>query len=139
MSTTLFRGGRVYSSFDPFATAIVVDAGEVAWVGSDAAASAHADGVDEIVELDGALVTPAFVDAHVHTTSTGLVLTGLESGRTVRIDVTITRAAAGAGTVTALSSTGGSLPVGLIVVGGLLTAGGGLLLSRTLLRNRKAA
>ncbi|MBD3753068.1 MAG: hypothetical protein IE935_11760 [Micrococcales bacterium] len=53
--------------------------------------------------------------------------------------MTITRAAAGAGTVTALSSTGGSLPVGLIVVGGLLTAGGGLLLSRTLLRNRKAA
>ena len=34
--------------------------------------------VDEVIELDGALVTPAFVDAHVHTTSTGLLLTGLD-------------------------------------------------------------
>ena len=31
-----------------------------------------------VVELDGALVTPAFVDAHVHATDTGLALTGLD-------------------------------------------------------------
>jgi predicted amidohydrolase YtcJ len=30
------------------------------------------------VQLDGALVTPAFTDAHVHTTATGLALTGLD-------------------------------------------------------------
>ncbi|MEK0100635.1 amidohydrolase, partial [Streptomyces sp. A475] len=35
-------------------------------------------GVDEVVDLEGALVTPAFTDAHVHTTSTGLALTGLD-------------------------------------------------------------
>ena len=33
---------------------------------------------DHTVELDGALVTPAFVDAHVHATATGLTLNGLD-------------------------------------------------------------
>ena len=31
-----------------------------------------------MVDLDGALVTPAFVDAHVHATDTGLALAGLD-------------------------------------------------------------
>ena len=44
--------------------------------------TAHADAVDDVIELDGALVTPAFVDAHVHTTSTGLMLTGLDLSTT---------------------------------------------------------
>jgi predicted amidohydrolase YtcJ len=57
---------------------MVVERGQVAWVGSEGAADAFADGVDEVVDLDGALVTPAFTDAHVHTTSTGLALTGLD-------------------------------------------------------------
>ncbi|TAK69675.1 MAG: amidohydrolase [Actinomycetota bacterium] len=74
----LFRGGHVYSPADPFATALLLDGDAVAWVGSDGAALAHADGVDEVVELDGALVAPAFVDAHVHATATGLALTGLD-------------------------------------------------------------
>jgi predicted amidohydrolase YtcJ len=57
---------------------MVVERGQVAWVGSEGAADAFADGVDEVVDLDGALVTPAFTDAHVHTTATGLALTGLD-------------------------------------------------------------
>ncbi|MEU2337471.1 amidohydrolase [Streptomyces sp. NPDC006654] len=76
--TVLLRRGEVHSPADPFATAMVVERGQVAWVGSEGAADAFADGVDEIVDLDGALVTPAFTDAHVHTTSTGLALTGLD-------------------------------------------------------------
>ncbi|MCG6495375.1 amidohydrolase [Kitasatospora sp. A2-31] len=76
--TVLLRGGAVYSPADPFATAMLVEGEHVAWVGSDGAAEAYADLADEIVELDGALVTPAFVDAHVHATSTGLALTGLD-------------------------------------------------------------
>lgn len=78
MATTLYRGGSVYTPADPFATALVVDGSSVAWVGSDEAAAAYGDGVDEVVELDGALVTPAFVDAHVHVTETGLALTGVD-------------------------------------------------------------
>ncbi|MEV0322280.1 amidohydrolase [Streptomyces sp. NPDC050658] len=76
--TVLLRGGDVHSPADPFATAMVVERGHVAWVGSEGAADAFADGVDEVVDLEGALVTPAFTDAHVHTTSTGLALTGLD-------------------------------------------------------------
>lgn len=74
----LLRGGDVHSPADPFATAMVVERGHVAWVGSEGAADAFASGVDEVIDLDGALVTPAFTDAHVHTTSTGLALTGLD-------------------------------------------------------------
>ncbi|MFF4213562.1 amidohydrolase [Streptomyces sp. NPDC001796] len=76
--TVLLRRGEVHSPADPFATAMVVEAGHVAWVGSEGAADAFADGVDEVIDLDGALVTPAFTDAHVHTTATGLALTGLD-------------------------------------------------------------
>ncbi|MEV6783770.1 amidohydrolase family protein, partial [Streptomyces sp. NPDC051098] len=76
--TVLLRGGEVHSPADPFATAMVVERGHIAWVGSEGAADGFADGVDEIVDLEGALVTPAFTDAHVHTTATGLALTGLD-------------------------------------------------------------
>jgi predicted amidohydrolase YtcJ len=76
--TVLLRGGEVHSPADPFATAMVVEHGQIAWVGSEGAADAFAEGVDEVIDLEGALVTPAFTDAHVHTTSTGLALTGLD-------------------------------------------------------------
>ncbi len=69
---TLLRGGHVYSPVDPFATAMVVVDDTIAWVGQDGAADMHADGVDQVLDLAGALVTPAFVDAHVHLTETGL-------------------------------------------------------------------
>ncbi|MGW0704814.1 amidohydrolase [Streptomyces sp. NPDC002643] len=77
-ATVLLRGGEVHSPADPFATAMVVERGQIAWVGSEGAADAFAEGVDEVIDLEGALVTPAFTDAHVHTTATGLALTGLD-------------------------------------------------------------
>lgn len=76
--TTLMRNGAIYSRADPFATAMVVEGGTVAWIGSEGTASAHAEGVDEVVDLHGALVTPAFVDAHVHATMTGVARAGLD-------------------------------------------------------------
>ncbi|NSC20509.1 amidohydrolase [Streptomyces albus subsp. chlorinus] len=76
--TVLLRGGEVHSPADPFATAMVVEGDSIAWIGSEGAADSFADGVEEVVHLDGALVTPAFTDAHVHTTATGLALTGLD-------------------------------------------------------------
>jgi hypothetical protein len=76
--TVLLRGGEVHSPADPFATAMVTQGGSIAWVGSESAADSFADGVDEVIHLEGALVTPAFTDAHVHITSTGLALTGLD-------------------------------------------------------------
>ncbi|MFC9430557.1 amidohydrolase [Streptomyces sp. NPDC056987] len=76
--TVLLRRGEVHSPADPFATAMLVERGHVAWVGSEGAADSFVAGADEVVDLDGALVTPAFTDAHVHTTATGLALTGLD-------------------------------------------------------------
>ncbi|MFB7742958.1 amidohydrolase [Streptomyces sp. NPDC056132] len=96
--TVLLRGGDVHSPADPFATAMVVERGHVAWVGSEGAADAFASGVDEVVDLEGALVTPAFTDAHVHTTATGLALTGLDlsSARTLAEALDAVRAHAAA-------------------------------------------
>ncbi|MCK1814993.1 amidohydrolase [Streptomyces sp. XM4011] len=76
--TVLLRRGEVHSPADPFATAMAVEGDRVAWVGSEGAADSLAATADEVVDLDGALVTPAFTDAHVHTTATGLALTGLD-------------------------------------------------------------
>ncbi|MFE1290806.1 amidohydrolase [Streptomyces sp. NPDC058751] len=87
--TVLLRGGEVHSPADPFATAMVVERGHVAWVGSEGAADAFAGGVDEVVDLEGALVTPAFTDAHVHTTATGLALTGLDLSDAPSLDAAL--------------------------------------------------
>ena len=73
--TVLLRGGAVYSPADPFATAMVTQGGRIAWIGSEGAADSFADGVDETVHLDGALVTPAFTDAHGHITATAVPTT----------------------------------------------------------------
>lgn len=75
---TLYRGGAVYSPADPFATAVLVDGDTIGWVGQEEGADAVADAADRVVDLAGALVTPAFVDAHVHLTETGLALEGLD-------------------------------------------------------------
>ncbi|WP_432485135.1 amidohydrolase [Kineococcus esterisolvens] len=77
----LYRGGAVYSPADPFATAMLVDGGTVAWVGPDEAAGSWTRGDEEVVDLRGALVTPAFVDSHVHLTETGLRATGIDLAR----------------------------------------------------------
>lgn len=77
MTTTLYRGGRVSTPEHPHAQAMVVDRGRIAWLGTDDDATGHG-GVDEIVDLDGALVLPAFVDAHVHLSHTGLGLRGAD-------------------------------------------------------------
>lgn len=75
---TLLTNGSVYSPADPHATAIAFDDGVVTWLGDDTGASAYADGAVEVIDLRGRLVTPAFVDAHVHTAHVGAVLTGLD-------------------------------------------------------------
>ncbi|WP_120520177.1 amidohydrolase [Arthrobacter celericrescens] len=74
---TLYRNGSVYSAADPFATAMVVDGGTVAWIGSEQAATSIADSSMEIIDLRGALLAPGFVDSHVHLTETGIAAAGL--------------------------------------------------------------
>ncbi len=91
--STLYRGGFVYSPVDPFANAMVVDeaTGTIAWIGGDDAAAVHVDAVDTVVELDGALVTPAFVDSHCHLSQTGAGLRGVDLGTTRSIAEALSR------------------------------------------------
>jgi predicted amidohydrolase YtcJ len=51
----------------------VVD-GRIAWLGD----AGQAPATDRTIAGEGALLTPAFVDGHVHATATGLALTGLD-------------------------------------------------------------
>jgi predicted amidohydrolase YtcJ len=75
--TTLLLNGRVHSPSHPDATAMAVKDGIVAWLGSDEVGRAQfPDG--RTTDLGGAFVAPGFVDSHVHVTSTGLRITGLD-------------------------------------------------------------
>ncbi|MGB7982886.1 MAG: amidohydrolase family protein, partial [Candidatus Nanopelagicales bacterium] len=74
----LLRGGTIHAPAAPGAGAMLVVDDIVAWVGPDSGADVHRDSADAVVDLEGALVAPAFVDAHVHHTATGLTLLGLD-------------------------------------------------------------
>ena len=79
MTTTLLVGGtigRPGRPGRPADTAMVVAGDRIAWLGAQQ--DADASDVDLVVQLDGGHVTAAFVDAHVHSTATGLALTGLD-------------------------------------------------------------
>jgi hypothetical protein len=71
---TLDRNGRICAPGLRGPGALLVDEGTVAWLGDDSDAPSGM----RVVDLHGRLVTPAFVDAHVHCTATGLSLTGLD-------------------------------------------------------------
>ncbi|MEX2504812.1 MAG: amidohydrolase family protein [Egicoccus sp.] len=57
------------------ARALLVRGSRVVWVGDD---PAHAPAHEHRLDLDGCVIGPAFVDAHVHLTPTGLGLAGLD-------------------------------------------------------------
>ena len=79
MSTQLLLGGRIYSPAAADATAMAVTDGTVGWVGADGPGRAlHPEA--EVIDLAGGFVAPGFVDTHVHCTSAGLALLGLDLG-----------------------------------------------------------
>ena len=73
--STLYRGGVLLQPRRPERDRAAgrATAGSPGW-----ARTRDAPAADRVVDLDGALVTPAFVDAHVHATDTGLALRGLD-------------------------------------------------------------
>lgn len=78
MTRTLLRNGVVYAGRPGSAcTAIAVEDGQVVWLGNEERATAY-EQADEEVDLEGRLVTPAFVDAHVHLVQTGQQATGID-------------------------------------------------------------
>jgi predicted amidohydrolase YtcJ len=72
----LYRGLR--SGGLPCAVALAVEGGALAWAGPDAQSASWADNADEVVRLPGVLVTPGFVDSHVHLEMTGHAMRGLD-------------------------------------------------------------
>ena len=81
---TLYRNGRIYTAAAREASALLVDGDVITWIGTDGTAGTGRAGV-RVVDLEGALVTPAFVDAHVHTTATGLATTGVDLAGTANL------------------------------------------------------
>ena len=85
----ILTGGRLYAPDSPGATAIAVSGHRIVFVGEDEGARRCAPGEPEIA-LGGRLVTPAFVDAHLHAVQTGQVMAGLDlhdvSSRAVVLD-----------------------------------------------------
>jgi predicted amidohydrolase YtcJ len=74
-SRVLLRGGSIVSSTVADATSMLVVDGTVGWLGTDP--SAHADEAT-VIDLEGRLVTPGFVDAHVHLAPTGIALASVD-------------------------------------------------------------
>ncbi|MGI8578210.1 MAG: amidohydrolase [Nocardioidaceae bacterium] len=74
----LLRGGIICAPSVPAATAMFTVDSQIVWLGDDDTASTYADTADLVVELDGKLVTPGFVDAHVHLAQTGFALQALD-------------------------------------------------------------
>jgi len=57
---------------------LCLEDGQVVWTGDDQASLHFVDNADRIVELEGRLVTPAFVDAHAHLAQTGMAARSLD-------------------------------------------------------------
>jgi predicted amidohydrolase YtcJ len=97
---TLYRAGAILTS-DPDAPAgaMLVRDGTVAWLGPDADAERHVDVASCVVQLDGRLVTSAFVDVHAHLSQTGAGLRGVDlaSARSLAEALSRVEAAARAG------------------------------------------
>lgn len=77
-TSTLLLNAQIYSPSAPFASSLLVQDGLISWVGDASGAAVHRDLADSIIDCGGNFLAPAFVDAHVHSTSTGLLLDGLD-------------------------------------------------------------
>jgi len=98
------RNGTIWTVDDdnPGAEAFAVQDGRFVYVGSDAGVKQHIGPETEVIDVDGAFVTPGFYDNHVHFESTGQLLYGLnlldvsdESGFVERIRAVDARYAPG--------------------------------------------
>ena len=85
--TTVFRNGPVFraDAARSWATAVAVRDGSVVAVGGDEEVAPYLRDADEVVDLDGRLLLPGFVDAHVHPVMGGLerIRCDLTGGRTL--------------------------------------------------------
>ncbi len=89
MTRTLYRNGIVHAGRPGRrCTALAVEHGRIVFVGDEEGANGY-ERADEVVDLDGGLLTAAFVDSHVHTVRTGFALTGLDLSGTASLAATL--------------------------------------------------
>lgn len=75
-----FTNGRIFTLNEkqPFAEAVVVEGNKIVFVGFGIDMMKHIDGKTEIIDLKGKLMLPGFIDNHVHFTSGGFYLLGID-------------------------------------------------------------
>ena len=79
-ASVVFRGGRVYTvdPGQPWAEAVAVRDGEIVAVGGNAEIDALVGPATTVVELDGRMVLPGFVEAHTHPTLGAFATSGVD-------------------------------------------------------------
>jgi predicted amidohydrolase YtcJ len=70
-SDLVLRNGSIYTvdKKKPWAQAVAITDSKIVFVGSDADAAAYIDADTNVINLDGMMVLPAFVDSHMHPAS----------------------------------------------------------------------
>jgi len=76
---TAFINGKIYTvnQQQPIAEAVVVEDNIITFVGSNKEAEKFIDASTEVIDLDGKLMLPGFNDSHLHFTSGGNYLLGI--------------------------------------------------------------
>ena len=79
-ATTVFRGGTVYTCDpqQPWAQAVAVRGRSIISVGTEDDVLAAAGSVTEVVELQGRMLLPGFVEAHIHPLVGGFLTAGVD-------------------------------------------------------------
>jgi predicted amidohydrolase YtcJ len=74
-----FINGKIYTVNEkqPYAEAVVIEKNKIKFVGSNSAANRLIDASTEVIDLDGKLMLPGFNDSHLHFTSGGSYLLGI--------------------------------------------------------------
>lgn len=64
----LFYGGRIYTMSDrqPVCDAMIVDRDRISWIGNATDLSSVPSDSYEIIDLDGCIILPGFIDSHTH-------------------------------------------------------------------------
>ncbi|MCU0344852.1 MAG: amidohydrolase [Ignavibacterium sp.] len=77
---TAYINGKVYTVNEnqPIAQAVVVENNKIVFVGSDEEAKKLIDASAEVIDLNGKLMLPGFIDNHVHFITGGFYLLGID-------------------------------------------------------------
>jgi predicted amidohydrolase YtcJ len=75
-----FINGKIYTVNDkqPIAEAVFIEGNKISFVGSTEEVKKLVDASTEVIDLNGKLMLPGFIDDHVHFTSGGFYLQGID-------------------------------------------------------------